>query len=113
MLYIMPDGTIKLTRGDTARLTVSIDNHIDGTQAEYVMSANDTLTLSMKKSIKDSTPCLQKTITGSNTFYIEPNDTRNLEFRKYKYDVQLTTSAGDVYTIIEPSDFEIMEEVTC
>ena len=111
MLYVSADGGIRLTRGDTARLTVAINNDVSG--SEYVMKPDDVLTLTIKKSIKDEVPRLQKTIKGQTTFHIEPNDTADMQFSKYMYDVQLTTSGGDVYTIIEPTLFEIMPEVTC
>lgn len=111
MLYVEANGTIKLTRGDTAHLTVSIMNSI--TRTAHDVSDTDVLTLSVKKNIKDPEPCLQKTVTGSDTFHIEPDDTNGLEFGSYKYDVQLTTSGGDVYTVVEPSNFVIMQEVTC
>lgn len=111
MLNIQENGLIQLTRGDTARLTVSIIN--DLTQSEYQISDTDVLTLSIKKSIRDETTAVQKSVTGSDTFYIEPDDTKDLGFGKYKYDVQLTTSGGEVYTVMGPNDFEIMQEVTC
>lgn len=110
MLYLDPDGTIRLTRGDTARLTVQIIN--DVSDADYEIGEHDTLTLSVKKSVNDADPLIQKTIVGSQVFHIEPEDTNELEFGKYKYDVQLTTSGGDIYTVIEPSTFKIMKEVT-
>ena len=40
-----------------------------------------------------------------------PADTHELDFGKYVYDVELTTGT-DVYTVIEPSCFEVMKEVT-
>lgn len=110
MLRIESDGTVKLTRGDTARLTVNVKNETNN--KEYLVEAGDTLTLSVKKSVKDEDPAFQKVIKGENTFHIIPKDTQHLAFGKYKYDVQLTTSSGDVYTVIEPKTFEIMEEVT-
>jgi len=110
MLHIEADGEIQLTRGDTARLSVSITNETD--QNAYTIEAGDTLTLTVKKSAKDDEPSFQKVLTGSSTFHIEPKDTAELAFGKYKYDVQLTTAGGDVYTIIEPTTFEIMQEVT-
>lgn len=51
MLYIKDDGTIRLTRGDTARLTVPITNLVD--QSEYAMQADDTLYLTVKKRAAD------------------------------------------------------------
>lgn len=110
MLYLEYGNTIKLTRGDTARITASIMN--EATEAVYAMGENDTLTLTVKKSTKDTEPLFQKVLVGLNTFHIEPSDTAGLDFGKYKYDVQLTTDDGDVYTVIEPSDFVVMEEVS-
>ena len=110
MLHVEYDGTIQLTRGDTARLTVTIANEADGN--EYAIQSGDTLTLTVKKAVTDAEPSIQKVLTGAATFHIEPKDTAQLEFGKYKYDVQLTTAGGDVYTVIEPTTFEILQEVT-
>lgn len=111
MLYIEADKTIRLTRGDTAYLTVALSNNQSSTS--YTMDENDILTFSVKRKPKTDVDCLvQKVIKGSNTFHIQPEDTKNLPFGKYKYDVQLTTVSGDVYTVIEPTTFEVMEEVT-
>lgn len=110
MLYILDDNTIKITRGDTAKLTISISNDLNS--SNYVIGEHDTLVLTVKKSVKDPTCCFQKVIRGSNVFNIKPTDTNSLDFGKYKYDVQLTTESEEVYTIIEPSVFEILQEVT-
>lgn len=109
MLYI-DDKTIKLTRGDTARLTVPIINLANN--GEYTMESGDILYFTVKKTAKDSDFLFQKSVTGSNSIHIRPEDTAALSFGKYKYDIQLTTATGDVYTVIEPSTFEVMEEIT-
>ena len=109
MLNVLENGEIQLTRGDTAHLSVNITK--DNGEA-YEIQNGDTLTLSLKKSVKDDEALMSKTITGSDTFHIEPKDTADLSFVKYKYDVQLTTEDGDVYTVIPPSTFEILAEVT-
>lgn len=109
MLYI-DDKIIKLTRGDTARLTVPIINLANN--GEYTMESGDILYFTVKKTAKDSDFLFQKSVTGSNSIHIRPEDTADLSFGKYKYDVQLTTATGDVYTVIEPSAFEVMEEIT-
>lgn len=111
MLNIGSDGVIKLTRGDTARLTVSITNETDS--SEYVMQDGDTLTLTVKKDVNDAEPSFQKVLNRTNTFHIEPKDTAQLQFGRYKYDVQLTTAGGDVYTVIAPNSFDILQGVTC
>ena len=110
MLHIKDDGTIRLTRGDTARLTIPIIN--SASNSEYAMQSGDVLFFTVKKSAKDTNYLFQKKVIGANSIHIKPEDTDNLSFGKYKYDVQLTTASGDVYTIIEPSVFEIMEEIT-
>ena len=112
MLYV-EGTTIRLTRGDTAYLEVPIMAKLDdGTEVPYELAADDELTLSIKRNIKDLEPSVQKVIVGSNLFHILPEDTRACDFAKYLYDVQLKTAAGDVYTVIEPTTFEILREVT-
>lgn len=110
MLYVDSDGSIRLTRGDTARLVVYIFNESAG--GDYEIKENDTLTFSVKKKTRDPTALVKKQITGSNVFYIRPIDTSGLSFGRYQYDVQLTTSSGDVYTVITPTTFELLPEVT-
>lgn len=108
MLYI-EGNTIRLTRGDTAYLTVPIRL---ATDEEYIMDKGDTLILSVKKSLRDETYAFQKRVEGENTIHIEPIDTEHMEFGKYKYDLQLNTSGGDVFTLIEVDTFELLPEVT-
>ena len=110
MFEVGANGAIKLTRGDTARMSVNIVNDVTG--EEYSMQEGDVLTMTVKVNILDEVPVIQKTLEGTNVFHIKPEDTASLDFGSYKYDVQLTTSDGDVYTIIVPSVFKILEEVT-
>ena len=110
MLRIGEDNSTQLTRGDTAYLQVPIYNDVSG--EEYEIAEGDTLTLSVKRAVTDEAYCFQKTLVGSNLFKIEPEDTKSCDFASYKYDVQLTTASGDVYTVIEPSVFKICTEVT-
>lgn len=108
MLYI--DGnTIRLTRGDTAYLHIPLST-AEGT---YEMDPEDTLTLSVKKSTRDTDYIFQKVIKGNDVFHIEPSDTATSSFGKYIYDVQLCNGNGDIFTVIPPSTFEVLAEVTC
>lgn len=108
MLYI--NGTdIKLTRGDTAYLHIPLKTP----SGEYEMSTTDTLTFTMKKNVRETEHLIQKIVQGTNAFHIEPTDTSSMAFGKYVYDVQLETEDGDVYTVIPPSAFELLTEVTC
>lgn len=110
MLFIEDDGTVKLTRGDTAKLNVSITDDI--THEIYEIQPTDVLVMSIKKSIKDETACVTKSITGSSTFTILPSDTHNLSFGNYFYDVQITNANNEVYTVIGPCSFVLLKEVT-
>lgn len=110
MLYANSDRTIRLTRGDTARLNVTIKTNVS--QGVYEVKPEDILVLTVKKSVRDVEPAVQVINTGSSVFHIKPEDTNNLAFGKYLYDVQITTSTGDVYTVIGPCTFELMKEVT-
>jgi hypothetical protein len=110
MLYVNADNTIKLTRGDTAYLDITVTE--DSTGEPYVMKAGDKLTMTVKKTCKDSECYFSKTVEDSTLIVIEPVDTARLAFGNYMYDVQLDTSAGEVFTVIEPACFTIMPEVT-
>lgn len=108
MLSVSKSGEIKLTRGDTARLTVSV---ADSDGQPYTVANDDILTLTVKQNYDDEVPVIEKVVTGGTTFHIEPKDTKGLAFGKYKYDVQVTTSDGENYTVIDDKTFEIAKEV--
>lgn len=111
MLTVDKDNTIHLTRGDTARLTIGrAVNVITG--KDYVFTAEDELTLTVKKTVMDTSPAVQIRAPGGEALHIRPENTKTLAFGKYVYDVQLTTAEGDVYTVIPPATFEILKEVT-
>lgn len=112
MLSIEEDGTIYLTRGDTAYLSVGIEYDTpEGT--EYELEETDIVEFSIKRSTKREDPYLvHKQNTGSSLFKIVPEDTSELKYGTYKYDVQLTKANGDVFTVVEPTDFNVTSEVT-
>lgn len=115
MLKIDDDYNIWLTRGDTARLHITIKNKDKTT---YEINPNDTLRLTVKKSYKLPEHLFQKVVQGTNIFDIKPEDTNHVQFGRYVYDVEITTASGEVYTIIgyDPTKgdrkFEIMKEAT-
>ena len=98
------EGKIYLTRGDTAYLNVAID----GREPQ----AGDTVILSVKKNIDDADYAFQKNVSFGEIFVIMPEDTKDLEYGKYYYDVQVNTAIGEVFTVIEKTAFYIREEVT-
>lgn len=108
MLVVSKSGEIRLTRGDTARLTVSVT---DNERQPYTVKEDDVLTLTIKQNYEDEEPLIEKKITGSSTFHIKPEDTKSLAFGSYLYDVQVTTADGDNYTVIDDKKFKITNEV--
>ena len=114
MLYI--NGTdIRLTRGDTARFEVDIINQVDG--KPYTLQEGDVLTLTVRLTPSTAEISAQRVAEpGTTSIYIRPEDTANLGVGQYVYDIQLTTAAGDIYTVIGPPqggcNFVLLPEVT-
>lgn len=108
-MLTVSSSNITLTRGDTARLDVEL---ADESGAAYEMGAGDVLALTVKRSASDTDALVSKALTGSSTFVLDPADTSGLAYGRYRYDVQLTTAAGDVCTVVGPAAFTVAEEVT-
>lgn len=109
MLKVLKNNEIELTRGDTAELKVDITDDSDN---PYTVGADDTLTLSVKRNVKESEYCVTKSVKGDNIINLEPKDTAGLACREYVYDVELVTSDGRTYTVIEKTPFVLRDEVT-
>lgn len=111
MLTVDKDNTIHLTRGDTARLLIDRAANA-ATGKDYVFTPEDKVTMTVKKTVYDTSPAVQLTVPGGAAIHIKPEDTKELAFGRYVYDVQLTTADGDVYTVVTPATFEVTKEVT-
>lgn len=111
MLLIDRDNAIHLTRGDTARFQIDRAKNLASNE-DYIFAPEDTVRLTIKKTENSDTILVQKVISGGQLFHIEPQDTKELKFGSYTYDVELTTAMGDVYTVVGPAEFEITKEVT-
>lgn len=98
------ENDIYLTRGDTAYIGLNLTG-FDGT-------LEDTLTMSVKKSVSDIDYTFQIIVPFGSDIKILPEHTRELEYGKYFYDIQLDMANGDVFTIVAPSKFVVTEEVT-
>ncbi len=95
-----------MTRGDSEIITVRVTG--------YTLTEGDMVELTVRRNVK-TPPVLYKRVTefrdNAAQIAIDPQDTRDLPFGVYVYDVQLTYG-GAVKTIIRPSKFTIGEEVT-
>ena len=111
VLRVDKDNTIHLTRGDTARFSIGrIVNTV--TNTNYTPTAEDTVTMTIKKTVLQADPFVQIIVPGGEVLHIKPEDTKAMAFGKYVYDIQITMADGDVYTIIPPATFELLKEVT-
>lgn len=110
-MFDIIDNKIYLSRGDSAVIGIEITDDEGETYTpgvgEMVLFTlkrvtNQCKTLLVKEFIEDSSD-LSVTLTQE--------DTIDLSFGDYVYDVVLVSDEGDVYTIIAPSEFKIMEVV--
>ena len=100
---------IELTRGDTFKRTLSLTD-ADGNP--FVPSSNDVIRFALKRKVKDETVLINKVIPNDTLLLkIDPEDTKELPFGDYVYDIQITYPNGDVDTFITVSKFKITEEV--
>ncbi len=91
-----------ITRGDDVLINVNITQHLaDGTEASYEMQEGDTLTLTVKHNsdYTNAEAVLQKVYT-SNQVAIFHDDTKDLDYGLYLYDIVLKNAAGHIYTLI-------------
>ena len=108
------NGTdLAMIRGDSESITLSLK---DG-EAVISFVPGDTVYFTVKISSAVDKKALQKTITefnedGNCIIEIAPNDTKDLGFRSYVYDIQLNRFDGTVTTIVPCSKFVVLEEVT-
>lgn len=110
MSVAIKGNAISLTRGDTLKVTVKITQG-DGSE-EYTPKDGDHIRFALKKKITDPEPLILKSIPNDTMLLvIDPEDTKSLEFGKYKYDIELTKENGDVCTFIGPDIFSLTEEV--
>ena len=99
---------IQVTRGDTAYLSLVITLD-DG--SEYARIDGDKLVFTVKRSYNSEYEYIQKEIDGL-ALTLTGDDTRELDYGNYWYDIELTTFDGGVYTVIGPARFIVREEVT-
>lgn len=91
-----------LTRGDSAYLRIDIEGNTRNIQS---------LVLSVKKEVSDIEYAFQLTAID-NSFIFSPEDTKDLEYGKYYYDIQMVSDLGEVFTVVEKSNLYLKEEIT-
>ena len=104
---------ISMIRGDTEGILFYVQNK-EGNPTP--LEVGDTVYFTVKKNTRTSDKLLQKVITeftdGKALISIDPEDTKDFKYGDYVYDIQLTRASGSVKTVVKPSTFTILGEVT-
>lgn len=96
----------QMTRGDTETLKITVFRDDE----EYTLQEGDKLVFTLKQNTYTKNILLQKLFVD-NEIRIEHEDTKDLNYGTYYFDVQLTFANGDVQTVIKPSKFILTDEV--
>lgn len=99
---------IYMTRGDTLKASLSLLLR-DG--SEYVPTSSDTVRFAMKKRYKDAEPLVSVEIPHETMILqIDSDDTKDLRFGDYVYDIEITYADGVVDTFLA-GNLTLTEEV--
>lgn len=110
-MYTIKKTSIILTRGDTFKALISIT---DKEGNPYEIQEGDSVRFAMKKHYHDpdTEVLIVKSIpTDTLILTLDPEDTKDLPFGSYVYDIQLTTASGEIDTFIAKASLTLTEEV--
>lgn len=96
------NSAIIMTRGDDVAIHVNITSIAsDGTETEYTMQEGDRLIFTVKYNSEygNAEALIQKTFTTAN-ITIDHDDTKDLEYGLYLYDIVLVDSNDKIYTLL-------------
>lgn len=100
---------ISLTRGDTCTIKIDI---LDQDGMIYLPREGDVVRFAAKKDFSKGAPAILKEVPiDTMVLKLDPEDTKQLEYGKYVYDVELTKANGDVDTFITKGTLALTEEV--
>ena len=117
MASSIDETTISLTRGDSFFTTVtmyrtdgSIYTPVEGDTIRFALKRN--VMNSAKNEFLDKTPLILKDIPiDTLMLHLTPEDTKELNFGTYAYDIELTYANGDVDTFIADAKFILTREL--
>ena len=116
MSFSVNGTSITLTRGDTFETPIEIKKNGE----DYTPAANDKVLFSLKRDLMtadkseyiDEKPLISKVIPNDTMMLIlDPEDTENLPFGKYVYDIKIIFESGKVNTFIENAKFRLSPNV--
>lgn len=108
MFELNSKNIIRMTRSDTAAFSVKID--------PPPTSNEDMLTFTVKEDVDDVKPALQVktnlfTEDGYAVIVISSKDS-NIRAGDYYYDIQIDYADGSRYTLVWPTKFKIVDQIT-
>ena len=112
----MKNNDIEIIRGTTYIRSLVITDA--DTDEEYILADDEKLIFGVKMNAESTEYNIQKTLTSADRtdsgYLIElsPEDTQDLPFGHYHYDVGLQCADGNYYMIIECSKFNIHRAIT-
>lgn len=108
-MLTISNNKINLTRGDTMILEVALK---DESGEEYVPSAGDKIYFRLKKSVTAKDILIEKEIPyDTRILQLNEEDTEDLKFGTYCYEIELVTEANYHFTVIANTEFEISQEL--
>ena len=115
MLDVSGNKDLWITRGDDAYLDLELRQQTFPYDI-YEFEDADSAVLSVRKSrdedVDNDNPILLQIPLKNGRFHICSEDTKDMDFGNYSYDVQVTFSDGRINTVIGPNIFRILPEVT-
>lgn len=116
-MFKVENNAITITRGDSgiAEITLTTDEG-----EEYTPQEGDSIRFAVKSNrftpkmteFVDLEPLIEKNIPITDlNLRLVPNDTKNLPFGSYLYDLELTFADGYVDTFVNCAAFRIVPEV--
>lgn len=103
---------IEIVRGTTNTLEINVT---DANGVAYTTAAGEKIVFGVKKKPGDTELLIVKTASfvtvGTYLVTLDPDDTANLAYGRYMYDVGLQ-SGNAFYNIVEPSYFVVTDNVT-
>lgn len=113
MIAVDDNYNITIVRGDSGYVKLSLVE-IDGEEeVPYIPKEGETLRFAMAKkygATEEDCLILRPIDVSTLKLYFHPEDTKNLKFGDYKYDLEFTNEDGFVDTILKAT-FRIDEEV--
>lgn len=102
-------NTIRITRGDSLTINVILT---DDEGYEYVPVEGDEVWFTVKKSAAADEVLIHKAIDINDLVLdLVEEDTKDLAFGNYRYEIECITVQGDHYTVIKNAPFIITEEL--